>query len=189
MRPPAAVPGPVRVMRSFCSWESMRRIPATERVKFIPCNTCVMDRHSRPKDGIASRAYVPAMTNSNSGVATIPYRPRIARRPAAGLDAGDKVGDRLVEQPWLLLVHHVAGLGEHHQAGRRDPLLEKKARLQARIILVTDDNQARHRDLAEIGFEIIERGPLGLEASDRVARALGVVLGEHLVELIKATRV
>src|SRR5204863_7918180 len=57
-------------------------------------------------------------------VALFADRARIARRPAARLDAGDEVGDRLVEQRRLLLVHHMAGLGQHHQARRRDPLLE-----------------------------------------------------------------
>jgi hypothetical protein len=55
----------------------------------------------------------------------LPDRARIARRQAAGLDAGDEIGHYLIEQPRLLLVHHMAGLREHHQPGRQDALLEE----------------------------------------------------------------
>src|SRR6188768_3714795 len=103
-------------MRSFCSWESMGRNPSRERVEFIPCNPlCVMAEHRRPKDGVASRVK-PAHDELKSAELLLPIRPRIARLPAAGLDAGDEVGDRLVEQRRLLLVHHVTCPWHHHEA-------------------------------------------------------------------------
>ncbi len=80
-------------------------------------------------------------------------------------------------------------LGNTTRPDGRHPLLEQKARLQARLVLVADDDQRRHRDLAKLGFEVVERGPLGLKAAHGVARAQRVVLGEHLVELLEAARV
>src|SRR5690242_2910791 len=81
------------------------------------------------------RSAAPALCNEITGV-SLSIRPRIARRPAAGLDAGDEICHRVVEQRRLLLVHYVAGLGHHQEARSRDPLFEQEARLQTRLILV-----------------------------------------------------
>src|SRR3954452_6557530 len=103
-------------MRSFCSWDSMGGdslkkgslivlYPATHSASWPGLSRPSRFLEYRLATRIGMPGTRPGMTTSNSKAQLLPIRPRIARRPAASLDAGDEVGNRLVEQRRLLLVH------------------------------------------------------------------------------------
>ena len=114
---PAGVPGPIRVMRSFCSalsiWDSAP-VHGTARRTYSVAILHARNRGFRPC--LRRQRPIAPSAQREIGCLLFPNSALVARRPATGLDARDEVGHRFVEQRRLFLVHHVAGLGKHHQA-------------------------------------------------------------------------
>src|SRR5688572_17990053 len=137
---PAGVAGAVRVITSFCSWLSIQTVysgsgqcamqptcpgrgAARSAAPLIRDPGCLLEEVYR---GPGSRFARPGDERLHRAAGHLPDRTRVALRPAAGLDASDEVGHRLIEQRRLLLIHHVTGLGKHHQTGGDDALLEEQ---------------------------------------------------------------
>jgi len=64
----------------------------------------------------------------------------IARRPAACFRQHQETRQRLIEQRGLLDIEDVIGLGKHREAGRRNGLFQKQARLDAGVVLIAGDD-------------------------------------------------
>ena len=154
-----------------------------EVVRSTPCRT------RRRSTRASSDSRLDAALARNDGLDQRHHRPRIAHRPAAGLDQRDEALDHLVEQRRLLQIEHVAGLREERQARRRQMLLQEQARLDAIVVLVAAQDQRRRRHFPDRLRHGVDRGTAALKAAHGVGRTLGVVPGERGVEIGVAARV
>src|SRR5262249_26261137 len=68
-------------------------------------------------------------------------RGRVAARPAAGVHRAEEVEEDPVEGVGVLQVDRVAGLGHHHQPGRRDLALHEDGGLEAGLVLVAGHHE------------------------------------------------
>src|SRR6185437_11095433 len=116
-------------------------------------------------------------------------RPRITRRPAAGIDTNEKIANDLIEQLGLLQIDNMAGLGKHHETRGGDRRFQEQTRFDAAVVLVADDDERRDRQPRDGVLKIVERGPRALEAARGARRALRIVLGQMFQKLREAARV
>src|SRR5258706_2044353 len=72
--------------------------------------------------------------------------PALPRPPAAVLDRGEELGHVLVEERGLLDVHRVAGHGRDPEARVRHVALHEEPGLEARLVLITHDDEGRYLD-------------------------------------------
>src|SRR5450631_59680 len=71
------------------------------------------------------------------------------RQPAAGFGRGEQIGERGVERCRLFRRNVMARTWDHQQPCGRHRPLEEHAAVDARLVLVADDHQQRHREALE----------------------------------------
>jgi hypothetical protein len=80
----------------------------------------------------------------------------------------------------------MAGIGHHHQRGRRDRPLHEKRGFEARPVLVTGHDEGWSRDRPHLVDEIEQRRPPFLDAAHGARRAFARMLGELVDEFFPA---
>src|SRR3954451_9670648 len=68
-------------------------------------------------------------------------------------------------------------------------LFEIKARLDAGIVLVADDDQCGQRHALDVVLELVKRRTAALKTALGVRRALRIVLGQRIVKFLETARV
>ena len=92
-------------------------------------------------------------------------RARIALRPTARIDTRQEFADHTIEQVRLFQIHNMTRLGHHHQSRDRQCLFEEKARLDAAVVFIADDDQGRRGKFPNLVFEVVERRPPALKTA------------------------
>ena len=81
------------------------------------------------------------------------------------------------------------GARDDQQPGGRHGALQEHAAVDARLVLVADDHQQRHREFLQSGFHLPQRRPLELEIEHGLRVTLRRMLGQHAGEFGVAARV
>src|ERR1035437_1788335 len=121
-------------------------------------------------------------------IATLPLY-FFMRQPAAGFGRGEQIGERGVERGRLFRLNVVARARDHQQAGGRRGALEEHAAVDARLVLVADDHQKRHREALEPILHLPQGRTLELEIEHGLRMAKRGMLGQHAREFGVAARV
>ena len=95
----------------------------------------------------------------------------------------------LVEEPRILEVDRVTGLGHHHQPRRWHGALEEGAGTQRRAVFISVDDQRRHYHLLEVRLKLERRRPAHLHPTQRHRSALLGMLAELVDKFFEAARV
>ena len=114
---------------------------------------------------------------------------RLVGEPAAAFGRGEQLGERGVEGGRLLGGDVVTGARDDEQRGRRHSALEKNAAVEAKVVLVADDDQQRDLEALEIRLHLPQRRALELQVEHGHRMAVRGVLGEHAGEFGVAARV
>ena len=100
------------------------------------------------------------------------------RQPAASFSRGKQIGERGVERSRLFRLNVVARAWDHQQTGGGHGALEEHAAVDARLILVADDHQQRHREALEAVLHLPQGRTLELEIEHGLRMAKRRMLGQ-----------
>src|SRR3989475_5023427 len=89
-----------------------------------------------------------------------------------------------IEEVRLLEVHGVAGTRHDEHAGTGDDLAHHQCRLHARLVLVPDDDERRHAQLAQPRLDLLDRRSTQHDTADEVRAGRGRVLAHVTDELV-----
>jgi len=88
--------------------------------------------------------------------------------PLAGLDGMEEFEAGVVEHGGLFEVDGVAALGEDDEAGVRDVALHEDGGLDARFVLIADEDEGGYLQRLHFGLPVEDRRAAGLDAAHGV---------------------
>lgn len=94
---------------------------------------------------------IASASRARSDEPAVRHASRIAQPPFSALDGAKKFLNRAIERIGLLEVYGVPRTRHHPECGARNGSLEEQIGIEARFVLIADDQQNRQRHLRKFG--------------------------------------